>query len=107
MPTYNKLVRDAIPDIIRQTGKNCRTRALSAEEFRAHLQAKLREEAAEYQSADSDPAALEELADMLEVILALASVHGADTDQLRTLQEAKRQQRGGFTQAVFLIDVDD
>ena len=31
--TYNKLVRDLIPDIIENSGKQCRTRILSDDEY--------------------------------------------------------------------------
>ena len=45
---YNKLVRDLIPDIIEESGNECRTRILSEEEYLKMLDAKLDEELAEY-----------------------------------------------------------
>lgn len=75
MPTYNKLVRDKISHIIRSSGKECRTRILNPEEYKQELRTKLQEELYEYLSAVSDQEALEELADMLEVIRGLAEVH--------------------------------
>jgi predicted house-cleaning noncanonical NTP pyrophosphatase (MazG superfamily) len=72
-----KLVRDKIPHIITSSGKECRTRILDPEEYKQELRTKLSEESEEYMSAGSDQEALEELADMLEVIRALAEVHGA------------------------------
>lgn len=33
MPVYNKLVRDRIPQVIRSSGKECRTRILNEEEY--------------------------------------------------------------------------
>ena len=78
MPTYNKLVRDKIPHIITSSGKECRTRFLDPEEYKQELRTKLQEEADEYMSSGSDQEALEELVDMLEVIRALAEVHGAN-----------------------------
>ncbi|OLZ10167.1 nucleoside triphosphate pyrophosphohydrolase [Sulfobacillus thermosulfidooxidans] len=107
MPQYNKLVRDNIPEIIKATGKSFRTRILAPEEKKLMLQAKLQEELQEYLTASTDEAALEELADLLEVIDALAVVHGRTWQQLRQIQDAKRQHRGGFYQGIFLIDVDD
>ncbi|WP_262384871.1 nucleoside triphosphate pyrophosphohydrolase [Paenibacillus terrae] len=71
MPTYNKLVRDRIPHIITSQGKECRTRILNPKEYKQELRTKLREEAEEYFEAAKDKDALEELADMLEVIRAL------------------------------------
>lgn len=107
MPTYNKLVRDKIPHIITSSGKECKTRILDQEEYKQELRTKLREESEEYMSAASDQEALEELADMLEVIRALAEVHGANTAQLDKLRADKAEARGGFQERVYLIDVDE
>lgn len=106
MPTYNKLVRDKIPHIIRSSGKECRTRILNPDEYKQELRTKLQEELYEYLSAVSDQEALEELADMLEVIRGLAEVHGADAVQLDKLRADKAEVRGGFQERVYLIDVD-
>ncbi len=107
MPTYNKLVRDRIPHIIMSQGKECRTRILDLEEYKQELRTKLREETEEYFAADKDQDALEELADMLEVIRALAEVHGANVAELDKLWADKAEARGGFQERVFLIDVDE
>lgn len=107
MPTYNKLVRDKIPHIITSSGKECRTRILDPEEYKQELRTKLSEESEEYMSAGSDQEALEELADMLEVIRALAEVHGTNVAQLDKLRADKAEARGGFQERVYLIDVDE
>lgn len=106
MPTYNKLVRDKIPHIIRSSGKECRTRILNPDEYKQELRTKLQEELDEYVSAASDQEALEELADMLEVIRSLAEMHGANAVQLDKLRADKAEVRGGFQERVYLIDVD-
>ncbi len=67
---YNKLVRDRIPEIIEASGKRCVCSTLSDEEYLAKLDEKLNEELAEYQESKS----MEELADLLEVIRAVASL---------------------------------
>ncbi|THF84442.1 nucleoside triphosphate pyrophosphohydrolase [Cohnella fermenti] len=107
MPVYNKLVRDLIPQVIQSTGKECRTRILDEEEYKIELTVKLREESEEYFSAQNSRESLEELADMLEVIRALASAHGATWEQLEAIREQKAATRGGFQKRVYLIDVDD
>lgn len=107
MPTYNKLVRDLIPQIIQSSGKECRTRILDEEEYKQELIVKLKEESAEYFEATDANDSLEELADMLEVIRALAVVHGASWEQLEAIREKKAEKRGGFQNRVYLIDVDD
>jgi Uncharacterized conserved protein len=107
MPVYNKLVRDLIPQIIKSTGKGCRTRILDEDEYKRELIIKLKEESKEYFAAQSPKESLEELADMLEVIRALAVVHGATWEQLENLRMKKAEIRGGFQDRVYLIDVDD
>ena len=71
--TYDKLVRDRIPEIIRNTGANCETTIMVDDDDRAALLAKLVEEAQE--AANSGPCELvTELADLLEVIDATIGV---------------------------------
>lgn len=68
---------------------------------------KLKEESEEYFAAKSSKESLEELADILEVIRALAVVHGETWEELEALREKKAEARGGFQERVYLIDVDD
>ncbi|WP_077618320.1 nucleoside triphosphate pyrophosphohydrolase [Bacillus sinesaloumensis] len=107
MPTYNKLVRDKIPGIIKTTGKRFRTRKLSEQEYIIELRRKLLEEIAEYEEAGTDEQALEELADVMEVIKSLAEFHGSSIDEIERIREMKYVERGGFREKVFLIDVSD
>lgn len=107
MPVYNKLVRDLIPQVIESTGKEFRTRILDEEDYKKELIIKLKEESEEYFTARNSKESLEELADMLEVIRALAVVHGATWEELEALREKKAEARGGFQERVYLIDVDD
>ncbi|WP_054956762.1 nucleoside triphosphate pyrophosphohydrolase [Paenibacillus dakarensis] len=107
MPVYNKLVRDFIPQVINSDGKQCRTRILDEEEYKKELNIKLKEESEEYHTAQTSEEALEELADMLEVIRSLAAVHGATWEELEALRNKKAEKRGGFKDRVYLIDVDD
>ncbi len=74
--SQTKLVRDRIPQIIRDGGGQPLVRVADGEEYRALLRAKLVEEVQEFLASD-DP---EELADVLEVLHALASDLGLDGD---------------------------
>jgi predicted house-cleaning noncanonical NTP pyrophosphatase (MazG superfamily) len=88
-----KLVRDKIPQIIRSKGQEPIVYTASAEEYSTRLRDKLQEEVGEFIASDNDP---EELADILEVLYALAEQAGADHQQLEKLRAVKAQERGGF-----------
>jgi predicted house-cleaning noncanonical NTP pyrophosphatase (MazG superfamily) len=107
MPWYMKLVRDRIPELIATSGKSCAVRKLSDEEWRAALRAKLREEVEEYLQAGPGAAAVEELADVLEVLYALAKLEGFPPQGLEQVRLRKCQERGGFEGRVFLERVED
>jgi predicted house-cleaning noncanonical NTP pyrophosphatase (MazG superfamily) len=92
-----KLVRDKIPQIIRAEGGEPVVRIAEAGEYRELLRAKLVEEAGEVATAD-DAHVLEELADVLEVVLALAADLGLDAGGLEKLRAAKAADRGSFTE---------
>ncbi len=99
-----KLVRDRIPEMIEAQGRQVQVRRLDDQEFFTALRAKLQEECGEYLVAPDDASALEELADVLEVVLALAACHGADPALLESTRAAKMSARGGFGERVWLVD---
>lgn len=107
MPIYNKLVRDKIPEIIKSSGKEFRTKQLNEAEYIKELRTKLNEEISEYLESDLDSQALEELADVLEIIHSLAVVHGSNFETIEEIRKVKYIKRGGFQEKIFLIDVED
>lgn len=107
MPTYNKLVRDRIPEIIKRDGKTAVTRILSEDEYLKEIKHKLHEEIAEYEEAAEADGQLEELADLLELVHAAAAVHGATLAELEALRAEKAAQRGGFSDRIYLVEVKD
>ena len=106
MTTYGKLVRDRIPEIIRADGRRPVVEVLPPERRRRALLDKLVEEAAEAAGADESHLA-EELADVLEVVRALAAEVGLDADDVQALADRKRAERGGFDGGCFLVEVAD
>jgi predicted house-cleaning noncanonical NTP pyrophosphatase (MazG superfamily) len=98
---HDELVRDRIPDIIEGEGLICRVVALDEKQFRDRLRAKLDEEIAEFDQSGS----VEELADILEVLDALAESQGVDAEWLNAMRLSKREERGGFDRRLLLIDV--
>jgi predicted house-cleaning noncanonical NTP pyrophosphatase (MazG superfamily) len=107
MPTYNKLVRDRIPEIIEQGGKNYNTRILNESQYKTELRTKLTEELNEYLEATNDNEATEELSDILELLHALTAIHGSNVEALESIRADKAKKRGGFKERIFLIDVQD
>ena len=107
MPIHNKLVRDKIPQIIKDSGKTPITKILNEKEYITELRKKSQEELQEYLTAETDEEALEELADLLEIIHALAKVHGSTIEEVDKIRAEKAAKRGGFTDKVFLIEVQD
>ncbi|WP_226579638.1 nucleoside triphosphate pyrophosphohydrolase [Halobacillus litoralis] len=107
MPVYNKLVRDFIPRIIEERGKEPKTKILNKEEYHKELRNKLQEEISEYLEAGNDADAVEEQADALEVITALAGKHGVSMEQLEQVKKEKSDTRGAFNERVFLVQVEE
>lgn len=94
--TEPKLVRDRIPEIIRSHGGEPVVRTADAGEYRHRLWAKLTEETGEFLAAEDASEALEELADVLEVVHALAAELGSTPEALEAHRAAKAAARGGF-----------
>jgi predicted house-cleaning noncanonical NTP pyrophosphatase (MazG superfamily) len=107
MPTYNKLVRDRIPVVIESTGKKFLTRILNETEYIEQLEKKAYEELEEYGNTDNKKDAIEELADLLEIIHALAEYHGSSIEEVEEVRKLKAEKRGGFKEKIFLIEVED
>ena len=100
---HNKLVRDKIPEIIEKAGKTAYTHILSEEDYMTELDKKLNEECSEYQ-ADKN---IEELADMLEVMYAIAEARGWSVSELEAVRRDKAEKRGGFKKKIYLEYVED
>jgi predicted house-cleaning noncanonical NTP pyrophosphatase (MazG superfamily) len=97
-----KLVRDRIPEIIRTSGQEAAVRAASNTEYSALLRAKLQEEVDEFLRSDNDP---DEIADILEILHALARDAGISWDDVERIRATKAEERGGFTER-WILGVD-
>lgn len=86
--TYNKLVRDHIPDIINAEGRQYGTEIMSDNEYRRALLTKLVEETREIAVADRDELA-KEIADLYEVIDALLLVFGLVQELILAMQQKR------------------
>ena len=99
---YDKLVRDKIPEIIKAAGKIAVIRKASETEYQDYLKKKLQEEVEEFLESGE----VGELADILEVLLALSEAKGIGFDELVELTAAKRKKRGGFQERIILVSVE-
>lgn len=104
--SYNKLVRDKVPSIIRESGEIPKTRILDDNEYKEELEKKLYEEYQEVLDSNCT-GRIEELADMVEVIGALATLEGESLDKVIEVAKSKKKERGGFEDKVFLISVEE
>lgn len=106
MPTYNKLIRNKIPQIIKSNGKTPTTRILNEDEYIEELCKKTQEELTEYIEAKTKPDKLEELSDLLELINA-PEHEGTTLEEINSIRKKKAEERGDFSERVFLIEVTD
>ncbi|MFZ7805586.1 phosphoribosyl-ATP pyrophosphohydrolase [Bacillus thuringiensis] len=107
MPTYNQLIRNKIPQIIKANGKTPTTRILPEDEYIKEICKKTQEELTEYLESTAKEHKLEELSDLLELINALAEHEGTTLEEINNIRKKKAEERGDFSDRVFLIKVTD
>lgn len=95
---YNKLIRDKIPAIIEKNGKKSITYTADPTEYKSYLLCKLVEESKEMLK---EPC-IEELADIMEVIESLKEVYAFKDDEIMSVKEEKKNNRGGFEERIIL-----
>jgi predicted house-cleaning noncanonical NTP pyrophosphatase (MazG superfamily) len=101
--TYNKLVRDKIPQIIQQSGKQAIIEEVSGKEYLELLNAKLGEELQEYIDSES----VEELADLVEVVYAILEYKDVSLREFEVIRNRKVEERGAFKKKLLLKEVSD
>jgi len=100
---YNKLVRDKIPEIIKEKGEVPKTHIADKEEYWGKLKEKLTEEVEEFLMKDSE----EEMADILEVLDAIYKFRGFNKQEIDKIKEKKAKKRGSFNERIILDEVLD
>ena len=101
--TYNKLVRDKIPENINSMeGRKATWRIMSDGEYIKELNKKLLEEAHEFIEEN----AIEELADVMEVIQSIMRIKNISYEELKNVQQMKREKKGGFSNKIYLVEVE-
>ncbi|OGZ06255.1 MAG: hypothetical protein A2845_00415 [Candidatus Lloydbacteria bacterium RIFCSPHIGHO2_01_FULL_49_22] len=92
MKFHMKLIRDKIPGIAHAKGEQLQCHKADPAEYRYHLREKILEEVHEFRESGE----AEELADILEVVRAIANERGLSMRNLYLLRDKKRRARGGF-----------
>jgi len=95
---YNKLVRDKIPEIIKNKGGVPITHIADDAEYWEKLNEKLQEEVNEFMEDQS----IEEIADILEVIDAICDFKNFRKEELKTTKDKKAEERGKFKDKIIL-----
>ena len=98
MNLVGKLVRDNIPDIIRADNETPVFHICEGDEYTEALENKLNEEVTEYEHSKE----LVELADILEVVEALAENQGSTFDEVLKLKAEKQKKNGAFDKRYWL-----
>ncbi len=105
--TYNKLVRDKVPNIIQETGKMFEYTVLPKDEnYRMVLSLKMNEEIGEYIDAKKDTDRIEELADVLEVFDAILEYEDISILTIQEYRKVKNEAKGKFKERYYLNKVE-
>ena len=105
---HNKLVRDRIPEIIRESGAQPSAYVLGDKARLLVLLDKLLEETKELHDAVvNDADVIGERADVAEVLLALDNELDLSQEKVEKTRRDKADARGGFKKGIFLEYVDE
>lgn len=97
----SKLVRNKIPDIIKQHNHIPAVHIANEKEYWQKLKEKLKEEVDEFLEDNNE----EELADILEVVYAICNFKKIDREKLEIKRVKKVRERGGFEDRKILDEV--
>ncbi|WP_371683865.1 phosphoribosyl-ATP pyrophosphohydrolase [Rummeliibacillus sp. TYF005] len=67
----------------------------------------MQEEALEFKEATVQKDAIEELADVLELVHAALDIYNVSYQELEQVRLAKKEKRGGFSEGIYLVEVED
>lgn len=97
----DKLIRDKMPNILRDMGVSVSMHVMEHGEYIQALKKKLLEEANEVLESKTENELREELADIIEVVLTLIQASGFEYQQIDQCRLQKREAKGGFEQRIY------
>ncbi|OGG38407.1 hypothetical protein A3I34_03065 [Candidatus Jorgensenbacteria bacterium RIFCSPLOWO2_02_FULL_45_12] len=95
---YNKLVRDKIPEYIKNKGGAPVTHIAGDSEYWEKLKEKLLEEIKEFSESET----IEEISDVYEVLEAIADYKNFSKNDMEKIKEKKAEDRGKFRKRIIL-----
>ena len=102
--TYNKLVRDKIPEEINSMeGRKAKFRIMDENEYIKELNRKLLEESNEFVEEND----IEELADVMEVMESIMKIKNIQWEEVKKIQTKKRDKKGSFDRKIYLEYVEE
>ena len=103
---FYKVVRDKVPSSIEDRGESAHVVTLVDDALIVGLRQKLVEEACETLDASSSRDIVGELADVLEVVRAIAGALGISIRSLESTRRRKRKSKGGFEEGYMLTNTE-
>lgn len=102
MYNANKLVRDNIPEIIKESGHYCEYIILNENDHKKAIKNKIFEESDELINAKSREEKIEEIADLLEILEEFCNIENISFEEVLTKKEEKKNKKGSFKERKFL-----
>lgn len=104
---YNKLIRDKIPEKLRNIHKAFEIRKLDEDEFQKALLEKLKEESSGVANAQSREELIGELADLQAVMDEVKKNQGISLEEMDAVIKSNQDKKGGFDEKIWLIWSED
>jgi predicted house-cleaning noncanonical NTP pyrophosphatase (MazG superfamily) len=103
------LVRDKMPKRMNKMGVDVEAYSLNSKDLLDHLKIKLEEEVEEVLNASIAKDIKEEIADVIEVLYAIAKYYGLQIEHIEKKRLQKQAERGGFSKGLFVdfIEVEE
>jgi len=95
---YNKLVRDKIPEITKESGNEPIYHVATDDEYRQKLLEKVIEELEEFKEDSS----YKEMSDLMEIIYSIQKEFNLDKDKIEETRKKRANERGSFEKKLIL-----